>query len=216
MMAMSPTPRLKTSRISSIETCPACCSVAKSGGNSHASGSTSASQSAGSIADEIARNSSAGDVSQAVHPVEHRSDAPEVAAVDREQCIGDRLPGVAQDVVELEAHPVEDDPAGQRVSVGVQPRGRVSQQDVAGHDRVAVQRPILLDHADDRAREIIRPRLIEARHLRGLSPCQRHLVSPAAARDALDDAGDLLDFEARAGDVVHEGDRDRRRERECR
>ena len=194
--AMSPMPRLKTSRISSIETCPACCSVTKSGGSSHASGSTSASQSAGKYPDEIARNASAGDVSQPVHPVEHRSDAPVVAAVHREQCIGDRLPGVAEDVVELEAHPVEDDPPGQRIPVGVQPGGRVSQQDVARHDRVAVQSPILLDHADDRAREIVRPGLIQARHLRGLSPGQRHPVSPAAARDALDDAGDLLDARA--------------------
>ena len=66
---------------------------------------------------------------------------------------------------------------------------------------------ILLHHADDGAGQIVRARLVQARHLRRLTAGQRHFMGPAAAGDPLHDTGDLLDAEAGAGDVIHEGDR---------
>ena len=71
--AMRPTPRLKTSRISSVEICPACCSVANSGGSSQDAGSTTASQSCRQYPHQVPGDAAAGDVGQAVHPAEHRA-----------------------------------------------------------------------------------------------------------------------------------------------
>ena len=66
---------------------------------------------------------------------------------------------------------------------------------------------IFLHDADDGAGQIVRPRLIQPRHLCRLTAGQRHLMGTAASGDPLHDAGDLLDAEPGARDVVHEGDR---------
>ena len=82
----------------------------------------------------------------------------------------------------------------------MQSGGGVAEQDVARHDSVAVQRVILLHHADDGAREVEGARPVEPGHLRRLAAGKRHAVVAAPARDALDEAGDLLHAERRAGD----------------
>ena len=127
---------------------------------------------------------------------DHRHHARRVAPVHREQRVGHRVAGVAQRVVEAELHPLEHDAAGERVAVGVEPGGGVAEQHVARDDGVAVQRLVLLDDADDRPGQVVGARLVEARHLRGLAAGERHAVRPAAARDALDQPGDLLDAES--------------------
>jgi hypothetical protein len=95
----------------------------------------------------------------------------------------------------------------QGVAVGVQPRRGVAQQRVAGDDPVPVQRLVLLDHPDDRPGEVVVARLVEARHLGGLAARERHGVVPAAPRNTLDDARDLLHREPGPRDVIHERDR---------
>ena len=89
----------------------------------------------------------------------------------------------------------------------MQAGGRVAQQHVARDDRVTVERAIFLHHADDGAGQIVRPRLVQAGHLRRLTAGQRHVVGPAPPGDALHDPRDLLHPEPGAGDVVHERDR---------
>ena len=73
---------------------------------------------------QVTRDTSSRDVGQAVHPAKHRIDGPVVAAVHRQERLGDRGSGVTQPIVEPESHALEHDSPGQGVAVGVQPGRR--------------------------------------------------------------------------------------------
>ena len=81
------------------------------------------------------------------------------------------------------------------------------ERDVAGRDARAVHDLRAVDHAHDRARDVVFAGGVEARHLRRLTAEQRRAVLAARARDARDHALDQarLDFSRR--DVVEEEER---------
>src|SRR3954451_4539786 len=143
-----------------------------------------------------------------MHLAQHGPDGGRVAPVHRQERVGDPLAGITQSVVEVQAHPLEHDPPRERVPVGVKTGRGIAQQGVAGADGVAVQRLVLLDHADDGAGQAEGPGAGEAPPLRLRAARDRHPVRAAAAGDAVHDTGDLVQLQPRAGDVVHEGDRD--------
>ena len=142
-----------------------------------------------------------------VHVAEQRSQGRRVAAMHGEEHLPHRLFRLGEPIVDAELHPVEHDLAGQRVAVGVQPGRRIADELVAGRHAIAVQRLVLLDDADDRARQVVVTRLVQIGHLRRLTAGQRHVVRAAAARHAADDLrGDLRD-ESPGRDVVEKGER---------
>ena len=80
---------------------------------------------------------------------EQRFDHREVRPVRAQQGFADRLAKVGNVTVDGELQPIEHDLPGQRVAVGVQPRGRQSEQHIADGDALAVDQ---MRHAPPRRR----------------------------------------------------------------
>ena len=142
-----------------------------------------------------------------VDGAEHRPQGRGVTAVDREQDLPHRLPGLGKGIVDRQLHPVKDDFAGERVAVGVQARRGIADELIARDHAVPIQRRVLFDDPDDRPCQIVVPRLIEIRHLRRLAAGQRHVVRPAAARHARHDLLGDFRHEVPGCDIVEERER---------
>src|SRR5207249_9586966 len=106
-------------------------------------------------ANEIARDAAPRDVREGVDVVEHRPDSGGVAPVDREEDLSHRLAGLGKRIVDLQLHRIEHDLPRQGVAVGVQTRGCIADQLIAGCYAVSVEPLVFLDHADDRPGEIV-------------------------------------------------------------
>ena len=110
-------------------------------------------------------------------------------------------------IVDLQFHPFKDDFAREGVAVGVQARGCITDQLIAGSHAVPVERLVFLDHADDRPGEIVVAGLIQIRHLCRFAAGERHVVRPAGARDTSDDLLGDLRHEVPRRDVIEERER---------
>ena len=93
---MSPTPRLNTSRISSVEICPACCRRGTAAAVPSVAGIYHRLAVRRQYPHQVAGDAAAGDVRQPVNPVEHRADAPVIAPVHRQERVGHALARVAR------------------------------------------------------------------------------------------------------------------------
>ncbi len=105
----------------------------------------------------------------------------------RQQRIADGRAELADEGIRLPSGRLEEHPAGQRVTVGVQAGRRHRDQHVTGHHRSAVDDFRLLHRADDEAGDVVLAIGVEAGHLGGLASDQRAAVFGARASDAADD-----------------------------
>ncbi len=111
-------------------------------------------------------------------------------------------------------HDVERDPgeqpAQQRVAVGVRSARRHADQHVAGGDVGPGEQRGSFGHADERAGDVERARRVHAGHLRRLAAEQRAPGGLARLGHPGDDLGDEVGVELAGGDVVEEEQRPRR------
>ena len=114
-------------------------------------------------------------------------DDRQVTTVRREQRRARRRAEFPHEGVGLQARDVEEHAPGERIAVGMQTGRRQANQDVARHDRPAVDDLRPVDRADDEAGEVVFAVGIETRHLGGLAADQRATVLAARARDPADD-----------------------------
>ncbi len=138
---------------------------------------------------------------------EQPQDGSHVDAGRLEELLGDRAPGARQLGVGAECEHVEDDAAGEREAVGMDPRGRDAQHDVAGPDGAAVDDAARLHDPDREADEVVLTPGVEVGHLRDLTAHQRAAGPAAALRHARDDALDPRGVDAAGADVVEEVER---------
>ena len=138
---------------------------------------------------QILRNPAAGDVREPLHvpALEKRTDERQITAMRRKQRSSRRRAQFPDERVGLQAGDVEEHAPGERIPVGMQTGRRQANQDVARHDRPAVDDLRPLDRADDEARDVVFAVGVEARHLGGLAADQGAPVLPARPRDAADD-----------------------------
>jgi hypothetical protein len=72
-----------------------------------------------------------------------------------------RVRGVGEQVADIELQAVEHDASGQGVTVCVQPVRCIPDQDVAYANPIPVQGGRLVNHAGDRAREVVVAGLVQ-------------------------------------------------------
>src|SRR5439155_27349882 len=98
----------------------------------------------------------------------------------------------------------EEQFAGQRIAIGMQPVRGQAEDHVAGLDGFAGNDPLALDHADDEAGEIVFALGVEAGHLGRLSAYQGAAVVLAGFGDAFDDLLGDFRFEFSGSEIIHE------------
>ena len=143
------------------------------------------------------------------HRLHQRRDRLEIALVDGQQHLGHSPRGAGENILGLQLGGLEDHLARQRIAVGVEPRRRQADQDIAGLDALAGDDFPPAHHAHNGADQVILFGRIQARHLGRLAPKQGTAV--LAARLA-DPAHHLLEnpaFELGNAHVVHEEQRNR-------
>ena len=94
---------------------------------------------------------------------------------------------------------VEQQFARQRIAIGVQAVRGQAEQDVAGLDGLAGDKPRAADHADDEAYQVVLRADIHAGKLRGFAAQQRATVGLAGIDDAADHPLHDLRIELAAG-----------------
>src|SRR5262249_57897628 len=94
-----------------------------------------------------------------------------------------------------------------RGAVGLETDRGQPEGDVARGDARAVEDLLAIDDADDRARDVVLPRRVEARHLRRLTAEERRSVLATGAGDAFDHALDDARLDLARRDVVEEEER---------
>ena len=118
-----------------------------------------------------------------------------------QQLLAEGSPELGHFAAELPAG-VGDDLADERVSVGMQARGRHGHQDVAAPNPVRTEDLAGLHDSRGRTRHVVVVRAHQTGVLRGLSAQQRHTNGLAGLRHAPDDIGDAFGHHPAAGDVV--------------
>ncbi len=114
------------------------------------------------------------------------------------------LPG---GIPELEAGPLEEDVAGERVAVGTQPRRGQADDGVALPHALGTELRPLLHHADGEAGQVELVARHDAGVLRRLAPDQRAARLAAALVHPGHDGGHLLGVDLAGGDVVEHEER---------
>src|SRR3982751_3680411 len=74
--------------------------------------------------------------------------------------------------------------ASQGISIGVQTGGWQSDQDISSFDFLSGEQLSFLNSAHNKARKVVLPGVIHARHLRRFAPDQRATIVPAATGNA--------------------------------
>ena len=163
----------------------------------------------GQDAGQIFRDAAAGDVGHAADEFgagELLEDG-QVAAVGGEQDVCGAAPESGDALAGLVAGDLEEELAGQRVTVGVESGGGQSEEDVSGADGGAGDHLVALDDADDEAGQIVFAILIEAGHLGGFPADEGAVVGAAGGGEAFDDLLEDGGLELAAGQVVEEEER---------
>ena len=132
-----------------------------------------------------------------------------VVAMHAQQLFADALFQARQLVPGAQAHRLEEHLARERVAVGVQAVGGEADDDVARLDARAVDHLRAIDHADDRAGEVVFAALIHARHLRGLAADERAAGFRAGFGEALDELLEDARLQPLGADVIEEKERPR-------
>src|SRR6266536_6637690 len=122
------------------------------------------------LGDPTARDVGHGEHGHAPEQIEHGLD---VDPRGLEELVGHGAIESRHGVRGLEAQPLEDHLAHQRITVGVKARGGETEHAVARSDFGPRHDAASLDHAHREAREVVLPRRVEGAHLRRLSPHQR-------------------------------------------
>src|SRR5579859_2347439 len=116
--------------------------------------------------------------------------------------------------VRFQLHPLEKNPARQRIAVRVQAAGGQPDYCVARTNSFAVQHPGLFHDAHNRAAHIVFAGTIKPRHLRGLAADERAAVSGATADKPLNQLAKNARFEFSGADVIQEKQRLRAQHRD--
>ncbi len=188
-------PRLKTRRSSASST-PCSASQPKTGGRSHAAGSTTAESPSGRTAREIARDAAA-------RHVRERADVRPRAQLSHGVEIAD---GRRQEQVRVE-RPVADDATDEREPVRVKTCGGEADDDVAGLDPRAVDQLGPAHDTDDGPAEVELLGAVDAGQLRRLASEDRAACRPAHVGGTLDELRDVLGVDPARRDVVEEEER---------
>src|SRR6478735_7686687 len=163
-------------------------------------------------AGEVGGQAAAGDVAEAVHGLVgggavHREGAGQVQAVGGVYA-GGLQEFLAQGALEFGDVAVQcpagvvDDPADQRVAVGVHAGGGHADHHVAGADALRTQQGLGLDHAGGGTGDVVLVFAQQARVLGGLAAHEGGAGDRAGGRDAAHDVRDALRDHLAAGDVV--------------
>ena len=157
----------------------------------------------GQDAREVVGDPAAGDVRETMdEPLFDRAlESRQVRTVLGQERRADRRREPGDDVARGFPRDVEEDLAGQRVTVRVQTGRRQTVENVAHHDRPAVDHAPLVD--------VVLAVGVEPGHLGGLAAEQGAAVFAAARGDPLDDRREHRRQEPARGDVVEEEHRDR-------
>ena len=159
---------------------------------------------------EVPGDAAAGDVAHRAHRHlgDHRLHVPRVEPRRREERLADRFPaeGVGAILVP-ELHRLHEHLARERIAVRVEAARREADHDVSGLHLRAVDDLLPPDDADGEPREVVLPRRVHPRQLRGLPAEERALRLLAGVGDPADDRLGDAQLELPGAEVVEEEER---------